>query len=135
MFAEEVDIVPKLPSNMQASLGSSKWKERKEALDDLLAVLKANLRIKDASELGDLAKSLAHCVQKDANISCVVTAAQCLDTMAQGMSSGLGKYRESLVGPLLERLKERKASVTDVIGVALDAIFLTVSILRVALMI
>ena len=44
-FAEEVDIVPKLPSTLQASLSSSKWKERKEVLDDLLVVLNAAPRI------------------------------------------------------------------------------------------
>lgn len=129
MFAEEVDIVSKLPPNLQASLGSSKWKERKEALDDLLAVLNANLRIKESPEIGDLAKSLAHCVQKDANINCVVTAAGCIEALAKGVMSGFGKYRESMVGPMLERMKERKASVTDIIGTALDAVFLTVSFL------
>ena len=36
------------------------------------------------------------------------------------------KFRESSVPPMLERLKERKANVTDAIGAALDAIFVTV---------
>lgn len=126
MFAEEVDIVPKLPTNLQANLKSSKWKERKEALDDLLTLLNATPKIKDASELGDIAKSLATCVHKDANINCVMTAANCMEAMAKGMMKSFGRYREAVVAPMLERMKERKANVTDAIGAALDAVFATV---------
>ena len=38
-----------------------------------------------------------------------------------------GKYREAVVPLMLERLKERKSNVTDAIGAALDAVFVTVS--------
>ena len=118
--------MPKLPANLQASLGSSKWKDRKEALDELLTLLNNTPRIKDAPQLGDLAKSLATCIHKDANINCVMTAANCLEALAKGVMAPFGKYRESIVGPMLERLKERKANVTDAIGAALDAVFATV---------
>ncbi len=127
MFAEEVNIVPKLPANLQTSLGSSKWKERKEALDQLLALVNATPRIQEAPELGELAKSLARCVHKDANINCVMTAANCLEGLAKGLMGTFSKYRESVVPPMLERLKERKVTVTDAIGTSLDAIFATVS--------
>lgn len=126
MLAEETDIVPKLPSNMQAGLGSSKWKERKEVLDELLTVLNATPRVKDAPELGELAKSLATCIHKDANINCVMTAANCLEALAKGVMAPFARYREAVVGPMLERMKERKANVTDAIGAALDAVFATV---------
>ncbi|KAH9951330.1 ARM repeat-containing protein [Amylocystis lapponica] len=128
MFAEVVDIIPKLPSSFQVSLGSSKWKDRKEALDDLFALLNATPRIKEASELGDLARSLATCVHKDANINCVMVAAGCVEALAKGLMSGFARYRESVVPPMLERLKERKANVTDAIGAALDAVFLTTTL-------
>ncbi|EJF65775.1 ARM repeat-containing protein [Dichomitus squalens LYAD-421 SS1] len=128
MFAEEVDIVPKMPANFQASLKSSKWKDRKEALDGLLAVVNATPRIKEASELGELARSLATCVQKDANINCVMVAANCLEGLAKGLMGPFAKYRESVVPPMLERLKERKANVTDAIGNALDAVFATTTL-------
>jgi cytoskeleton-associated protein 5 len=107
-------------------LTSSKWKERKEALDELLIVLKAALRIKDASELGELAKSLATRVQGDANVNCVMVAANCLEALANGLSNSFAKHREAVVPPMLERLKERKANITDTIGAALDAVFKTV---------
>ena len=126
-FAEAVDIVPKLPASFQTNLKSSKWKERKEALDDLATLLSSTPKIKDSPELGDLAKSLATCVAKDANINCVMVAANCLEELAKGLMSSFAKYRESVVSPMLERLKERKANVTDAIGAALDAVFSTVS--------
>lgn len=112
---------------MQASLGSSKWKDRKEALDELLTLLTATPRIKEAPELGELTKSLAHCIHKDANINCVMVAAGCLENLANGMMGTFARYRESVVPPMLERLKERKVTVTDAIGAALDAVFKTVS--------
>jgi len=125
-FAEAVDIIPKLPNNLQAGLASSKWKERKEVLDELLTLLNTTPRIKEAAEFGELSKSLASRVQSDANINCVMVAAQCLEALAKGLMQSFARYREIVIAPMLERLKERKASVTDTIGAALDAIFNTV---------
>ncbi|KAK2466947.1 hypothetical protein APHAL10511_001205 [Amanita phalloides] len=127
-FAEPVDIVPKLSSTLQANLKSSKWKERKEALDDLSALLSSNPRIKDAPELAELAKSLATRIASDANINCVMVAAKCLEDLARGMMNSFSKFREVVIPPMLERLKERKANVTDSIGAALDAVFSTVAL-------
>lgn len=124
-LVEPVDIVPKLPSNMQTNLTSSKWKERKEVLDEILALVNSAPRIRDASELAELAKSLASCVQKDANINCVITAANTLEGLAKGIMTPFGRLREVIVPPMLERLKERKTNVTDAIGAALDAVFST----------
>ena len=59
-FAELVDIVPKLSSTLQSDLKSSKWKERKEALDDLSTLLSSTPRIKDAPELTELEIGRAH---------------------------------------------------------------------------
>lgn len=109
-------------------LTSSKWKERKEVLDELLTVLSATPRIKEASELGELARSLALRIQSDANINCVMTAAACMEALAKGLMSSFARYREAVVPPMLERMKERKVNVTDSIGTALDAVFSTVSI-------
>ena len=128
MFAEEVNILSKLPSNMQAGLASSKWKERKEVLDELHTLLSNTPRIQEAPELGDLAKSLATCIHKDANINCVMTAANCLEGIAKGVMNSFARYRESVVPPMLERLKERKVNVTDAIGAALDAVFTTTTL-------
>ncbi|KAJ3985496.1 armadillo-type protein, partial [Lentinula detonsa] len=127
-FAEPEDIVSKLPASFSTALTSSKWKERKEVLDELHTVLNATPRIKDAPELGDVVKSLAVRVQADANINCVMTAAACLEALAKGMMASFSRFRETIVPPMLERLKERKATVTDTIGAALDAVFATATL-------
>jgi len=125
-FAEVVDIVPRLSSSLQTELKSSKWKERKEGLDNLATLLANTPRIKDTPELAELAKSLASCIAKDANINCVMVAAKCMDDLAKGMMVSFAKYHEAVVPLMLERLKERKVNVTDAIGTALDAVFSTV---------
>ncbi|KAF5380845.1 hypothetical protein D9615_003925 [Tricholomella constricta] len=127
-FAEPVDIVPKLSSAFHVTLKSTKWKERKEALDDLLTLLTSTPRIKDSPELGELAKALASRVSGDANINCVMVAASCIEELAKGLMAAFGKYREGVVPLMLERMKERKASVTDGIGAALDAVFATTTL-------
>lgn len=126
-FAELVDIVPNLSPTLHTDLKSSKWKERKTALDELATLFSSTPRIKDSGELSELTKSLASCIAKDANINCVIVAANCLEELAKAMMETFGKYREAVVPLMLERLKERKANVTDAIGAALDAVFATVS--------
>ena len=92
-----------------------------------MTLLNATPRIKDSPELAELVKSLVTRVQGDANINCVIVAAQCIEALAKGMMNAFGRYREATIPLMLERLKERKTTVTDTIGVALDAIFHTVS--------
>lgn len=55
-----------------------------------------------------------------------MVAASCLENMARGLMKSFARYREIVVPPMLERLKERKANVTDAIGLTLDAVFSTV---------
>lgn len=124
MFAEEVNIVPKLPSGYQASLNSTKWKERKEALDEIQKAVNTP-RITDAPELGDLVKALAGRMG-DANINCVMVAAACIEALAKGLMTVFGRHRETVVPPMLARMKERKQNVVDSLGSALDAVFTTV---------
>ena len=124
-FAEEVDIVPKLPSGFQGALASSKWKERKEALDALAELLTTTTRIKDAPELSDVVKGLAGRMS-DANVMCVMAAAVCLEHLAKGLMKSFARFKDVVVPPILERLKERKQNVTDALGGALDAVFTTV---------
>lgn len=124
-FVDPVDV--KLPASLHTLLTSSKWKERKEVLDELLTLLGSTPRIKDGPEIGDLSKALAGRIQSDANVNCVMTAAACLETLVKAMKGSFARYRELVVAPMLERLKERKANVTDSIGDALDAVFSSVS--------
>ncbi|KAH8829174.1 microtubule associated protein [Flagelloscypha sp. PMI_526] len=122
-FVEAVDISNKIPSSFSSAIKSSKWKERKEVLDDLHTLLSSTPKIVDAGAWSDVTRTLAVCVQKDANIQCVMTAASCVELLAKGMGGPFARYREAVVSVMLERMKERKATVTDAIGASLDAVF------------
>lgn len=124
-LAEPQDVQSKIASDLQEQVGSSKWKERKEALEALYVVLNVP-RIKD-SDFGEVTRALAKCM-KDANIAVVTQAAQCIEVLAKGLRKSFGKYRSIVMSPIMERLKEKKASVSDALGAALDQVFLATSL-------
>ncbi|OGM50059.1 spindle pole body component [Aspergillus bombycis] len=119
-LAEPVDVMPKIPKDLHEQLASSKWKDRKEALDALHSALNVP-RIKDGP-FDDIVRALA-ARMKDANIAVVTVAANCVDLLAKGLRNGFGKYRSSIMAPILERLKEKKQSVAEALGQALDSVF------------
>ena len=119
-LAEPVDVLKKVPGNFHENLASTKWKDRKEALDALYEVANTD-RIQDGHYdeiVADLAKSM-----KDANIAVVTVAANCVEVLAKGLRRSFAKYRGRVMTPILERLKEKKQSVADALGQALDAVF------------
>ncbi|CAO1604623.1 hypothetical protein XANCAGTX0491_008167 [Xanthoria calcicola] len=119
-LAEPVDALSKVPANFGESMASSKWKDRKDALDALFAAVNTD-RIKDGpfdDITGALAKSM-----KDANIAVVTVAANCIECLAKGLRQGFAKHRSKIMPAIMERLKEKKQSVTDALGAALDAVF------------
>ncbi|KAL9625806.1 MAG: hypothetical protein Q9160_000126 [Pyrenula sp. 1 TL-2023] len=119
-LAEPIDVLSKIPKDLHENLASSKWGERKGALDALYNVLNTP-RIKDG-QYDDIVRAMAKCM-KDANIAVVTAAANCVEKLALGLRHGFAKYRGLIVGPMFERLKEKKQSVTDALGGALDAVF------------
>lgn len=124
-LAEPQELLSKVPGNFHDNLASSKWKERKEALEALFALLNVP-RIKDG-DYNEINRGLAKCM-KDANIAVVTQAAQCIEVLAKGLRKGYGKYRSIVMAPIMERLKEKKASVSDALGAALDQVFLATSL-------
>ncbi|KAK3306156.1 armadillo-type protein [Chaetomium strumarium] len=124
-LAEPQDVISKIPKDFYDNLGSSKWKERKEALEALYAVVNVP-RIKEA-DFGEVNRCLAKCM-KDANIAVVTQAAQCIELLAKGLRKGYSKYRSTVMQPIMERLKEKKQTVADALGAALDAVFLTTNL-------
>lgn len=119
-LAEPQDILSKVPTDFHEQLASTKWKDRKEALEGLYTILNVP-RIKDG-DFGEIVRGLAKCM-KDANIAVVTTAAQCLEVLAKGLRKPFSKYRATVLGPVMERMKEKKASVSDALSAALDQIF------------
>ncbi|KAK6844332.1 spindle pole body [Apiospora arundinis] len=123
-LAEPQDVLSKVPANFHDNLASSKWKERKEALEALFAIINVP-RIKDG-HFDEINRGLAKSM-KDANIAVVVQAAQCIEVLAKGLRKSYGKYRSIVQAPIMERLKEKKAAVSDALGAALDQVFLATS--------
>lgn len=119
-LAEPQDVLSKVPPNFHDQLASSKWKDRKEAVDALFQALSVP-RIKD-SDFNEIVRGLAKCM-KDANVAVVTQAAQCIEALAKGLRNGFAKYRPVVMQPIMDRLKEKKASVADALGAALDAAF------------
>lgn len=124
-LAEPEDVLKKMPPNFHELLASSKWKDRKDAVDGLHQILNIP-RIKDG-DFNEVTRGLAKCM-KDANVAVVTQAAQCIDLLARGLRQAFGKHRATVMQPILERLKEKKATVADALGGALDATFLSTSL-------
>ncbi|KAI1004545.1 Spindle pole body component [Podosphaera aphanis] len=122
---EPQDVLSKVPPNFSEQIASSKWKDRKEALEAIYKVLDVP-KIKDG-DFGDIVRELAKCM-KDANIAVVTQAAQCIEVLAKGLRKPFGKYRSIVVDPIMERMKEKKASVSDALGAAMDQVFLATSL-------
>ncbi|CAD6588941.1 MAG: Cytoskeleton associated protein 5 [Alectoria sarmentosa] len=121
-LAEPVDVIKKMPSDFHEKLSSAKWKDRKETLDEFYEVANTE-RIQDGhydEVIQGLAKSM-----KDANVAVVTVAANCITVLAKGLRKSFAKYRSRILAPILERLKEKKQSVAEALGQALDAVFLS----------
>ena len=119
-LAEPVDAASKIPDTFNDNINSSKWKDRKDALDELFNIVNTP-RLKEG-HYDDAIRALAKSM-KDANIAVVTVAANCVEKLAAGLRRGFSRYRSSIMGPMMERLKEKKQSVTDAIGAAMDAVF------------
>lgn len=117
-----VDVMTKVPKDLFDRLASTKWKDRKEALDDLQTAVNAPA-IEDSNFM-EIMAALAKCM-KDANIMVVTVAGNCIELLAKGLKKNFAKYRPVVLNAILDRLKERKQTVTDALGAALDAICAT----------
>lgn len=115
-----VDIHSKLPADLNERLMSSKWKERVEVLTEVLQMTEVP-KIKP-SDFTDLIRSLAKAL-KDPTVFVVIKSAEVLVSLANGIRYHFDKYVSIVLEPLLERTKEKKKSVTDALGLALDACF------------
>ena len=122
---EAIDVLAKVPKDFNEKLGSSKWKDRKDALEDLLAAV--NVPAIQQGHFDDIIRGLAKSM-KDANIMVVTIAASCIECIAKGLRRSFAKYRSQVLTPILERLKEKKQTVTDALAAACDAVFLSTSL-------
>lgn len=110
-FVEPVNIMDKISDEFENLLNSSKWKERKDALDSLRDVLRDALKIQS----DNLGFTITLVIKKvaDANILVAISAANCLEYFAKGLKSNIRPYREEILSALLDRCKEKKLNVIE----------------------
>ncbi|CAG8439476.1 8530_t:CDS:10 [Diversispora eburnea] len=87
-LAEPVDILSKMAKDFYTQLGSSKWKERNEALVGLLEISKTP-RIAD-NNYTELRIS-------DSNILVVTSAAGNIEALASGLRDAFAKYKSTVI--------------------------------------
>lgn len=115
-----VDVASKLPKDFGDRIASTKWKDRKDVLDEVYAAV--NVPAIQDGHFDELVRGCAKGM-KDANVTVVVVAANVIECLAKGLRKHFAKYRSTVLAPMLERFKEKKASVTDAISAACDAVF------------
>ncbi|GAA5837023.1 hypothetical protein JCM11251_004477 [Rhodosporidiobolus azoricus] len=126
-FATPLAVLSNLPAEFYSNLSSSKWKDRKElALEPLLVTLSSSPRY-ESDNYADLVGALAGRMG-DANVLCVVLAAQCLEKLAKGLRGEFARYKQVVTPAVLARTKEKKVNVLEALGAALDATFASTSI-------
>jgi cytoskeleton-associated protein 5 len=117
-----VDVAQKLPKDLNERLSSTKWKDRKEVLEESLGVL--NVKAIKEGPFDDLMRGCAKSM-KDANIMVVAVAANVIEALAKGLRKSFSRYRGVVLASMLERFKEKKQAVTDALSAACDAVFLS----------
>ena len=117
---EAVDVFAKIPKDLNDRLASTKWKERKEALDEVFTAV--NVPAMQEGPFDDVLRGCAKSM-KDANIAVVTVAANVVECIAKGLRRSFAKYRGTVLPPMLERFKEKKTTVVEAIAAACDAVF------------
>ncbi|KAL7079082.1 hypothetical protein ACQ4LE_001573 [Meloidogyne hapla] len=120
---EPVDIIPKLPADLDDQLASKKWQERKAVLDSIYAVLVENPKLADNPDYGDLIDKLTKVLKSDANINCAAVAAKCLTSMAKGLRNKFGPHTASIAPVIFDKFKEKKPHLRDPLIELIDAVF------------
>ncbi|KAJ1039565.1 hypothetical protein NDA10_007546 [Ustilago hordei] len=128
-LAEPVNVFGSrdFPANFEDMIVSKKWQERKETLETILKILTSSPKIQPDNRFDNLVDHLALKIAKDANINVVLVSCQCLEAMAKGLRDNFSRYKDKVVPPTIEKLKEKKPTTVEVLSKALDAIFQTVS--------
>jgi cytoskeleton-associated protein 5 len=132
-LADPVNFIDRLPKSFYSDLvwnifsynqASMKWKERKEAVEQLLKLISFP-KLEDGRYfelLNVLAKRLA-----DPNVVVVVLVAKAIEKLALGLKNCFSQYRNIVTAPLLERMKEKKSNVLDALRSAVDAVIASLS--------
>ncbi|KAJ1668417.1 hypothetical protein EV178_000448 [Coemansia sp. RSA 1646] len=121
-LADAVDITSRLPDDFYQFIVSTKWKERKQAVEELHETLKKAIRLQFNSGTGDVIQELGKKIG-DTNIIVATLVIQCLGLFASALRQPFSPYVQSTLPALVEKSKERKQSVVDAIRETMDSCF------------
>ncbi|KAK6198560.1 armadillo-type protein [Scheffersomyces amazonensis] len=121
-LVEPVEILSKLPNDFESRLSSSKWKDRVEVLEEVHIILDKAVKLVTNDDYSQIIRLFAKCM-KDANIQVVQLAANCIEYISNGLKKNFHRYQHLVLPPIIDRLKEKKASVATALANALDSIF------------
>ncbi|GME68513.1 hypothetical protein B5S31_g3337 [[Candida] boidinii] len=117
---DPVNVLSKLPDDFSTRIGSSKWKDRVEVLEEVNEEFDVMKLAND--DYTDFIRIMAKCM-KDANVQVVTLAATITERMSKGLRNNFQRYVPIILLPTLERTKEKKASVSEALNSALDSFF------------
>jgi cytoskeleton-associated protein 5 len=118
--ANPVDVLAQIQETFYEAMSSTKWKDRKDALDGLLAIVKVPRA--QEGRFGELIQLLCRHIQTDSNILVVIAAANCIGAITKSLRNSIKNFKmDTMIPALLERCKEKKANVLDALRDALDA--------------
>lgn len=127
-FVDAAEISTVFPADFLEAMAATKWKDKQEACLAVLAALELSPKVKDDPRLAEYAQALGK-KMSDTNVVVVTVAANLIAALCRAVEGkGFGKYRNVLVTPILDRTKERKATVIEALAGALDAIFAVTSL-------
>lgn len=101
-----VDLDKLIPSSIVSKLGDANWKERKEGVEELHAILDANTRLKPS--VGDIGAALK-ARYADSNMQVKTLALDALAKIAKGMNRGFEQQVRTFVPPVTLILSDSKA--------------------------
>lgn len=119
-LSEPVNALAKIDESLLNAMESAQWKERKEALETLLGIVKVP-RIEEG-QFGPIINALVKRVA-DVNVSVATVAVTCLGSLAAGLRKSFTPYRGDVTNALLERCKERNKIILEALRAALDSLF------------
>ncbi|KAK3702253.1 hypothetical protein QZH41_019815, partial [Actinostola sp. cb2023] len=126
---DAVDIISKLPKDFYENLEAKKWQLRKEALE-ALEKLASNPK-HEGGQYGELLSALKKIICKDSNVMVVTLAVKCIGHIATGLRKKFTTYASMIVSALLEKFKEKKITVVTALRDAMDAVYLTTTLVAV----
>lgn len=104
------DVAGKLPNDFHTLVSSKQWKERKEALEVLNALLEKHQRLVPSNEHVKLVELLKTILEKDVHINVAALAAKALSAFAKGLRYDFAANASLVMSSAFQKFKEKKAT-------------------------